>query len=90
MTKAELVSAIARRTGLQKVQAKNAVDAFVASVTGELKAGKEVRLVGFGSFVPVERAARMARNPKTGAPVNSPAFKTARFKAGESLRATLN
>ncbi|HEY1414525.1 MAG TPA: HU family DNA-binding protein [Caulobacteraceae bacterium] len=90
MTKAELVSAIARRTGLQKVQAKNAVDAFVASVTGELKAGKEVRLVGFGSFVPVERAARMARNPKTGAPVKSPAFKTARFKIGDSLRATLN
>jgi DNA-binding protein HU-beta len=90
MTKAELVSAIARRTGLQKAQAKNAVDAFVASVTGELKAGKEVRLVGFGSFVPVERAARMARNPKTGAPVKSPAFKTARFKIGDSLRATLN
>ncbi|HWD68031.1 MAG TPA: HU family DNA-binding protein [Caulobacteraceae bacterium] len=90
MTKAELVSAIARRTGLQKTQAKNAVDAFVASVTGELKAGKEVRLVGFGSFVPVERAARMARNPKTGAPVKSPAFKTARFKIGDSLRATLN
>ncbi|HEY1561793.1 MAG TPA: HU family DNA-binding protein [Caulobacteraceae bacterium] len=90
MTKAELVSAIARRTGLQKAQAKNAVDAFVASVTGELKAGKEVRLVGFGSFVPVERAARMARNPKTGAPVKSPAFKTARFKIGDSLRAMLN
>jgi DNA-binding protein HU-beta len=90
MTKAELVSAIARRTGLPKAQAKNAVDAFVASVTGELKAGKEVRLVGFGSFVPVHRAARMARNPKTGAPVRSPAFKTARFKIGESLRATLN
>ncbi len=90
MTKAELVGAIARRTGLQKTQAKSAVDAFVASVTGELKAGKEVRLVGFGSFVPVQRAARMARNPKTGAPVKSPAFKTARFKIGESLRATLN
>jgi DNA-binding protein HU-beta len=90
MTKAELVSAIARQTGLQKTQAKGAIDAFVASVTGELKAGNEVRLVGFGSFVPVQRAARMARNPKTGAPVKSPAFRTARFKIGESLRATLN
>jgi DNA-binding protein HU-beta len=90
MTKAELVNAIARQTGLQKSQARHAIDAFVASVTGELKAGHEVRLVGFGSFVPVERAARKARNPKTGAPVDSPAFKTARFKAGESLRATLN
>ena len=90
MTKAELVAAIADRTGLQKAQAKHAVDAFVASVTGELKAGKEVRLVGFGSFVPVHRPARMARNPKTGAPVKSPASKSARFKIGESLRATLN
>ena len=90
MTKAELVSAIARETGLQKAQAKHAMDVFVASVTKELKAGKEVRLVGFGSFVPVHRAARMARNPKTGAPVKSPAFKTARFRIGESLRGALN
>lgn len=90
MTKAELVSAIARKSGLQKVQARRAVDAFVASVTSELKAGKEVRLVGFGSFVPVKRAARMARNPKTGAPVKSPAFRTARFKIGETLRGALN
>jgi DNA-binding protein HU-beta len=90
MTKAELVTAIARQTGLQKVQAKHAVDAFVGQVVAELKAGKEVRLVGFGAFVPVHRAARMARNPKTGAAVRSPAFKTARFKIGETLRDALN
>ncbi len=90
MTKAELVAAIARRTGMRKAEAKHAVDAFVASVTGELQAGNEVRLVGFGSFVPVERAARMARNPKTGAPVRSPATRTARFRIGESLKGALN
>ncbi len=90
MTKAELVDAIARETGLHKAQAKRAVDVFVASVTEELKAGREVRLVGFGSFVPVHRPARMARNPKTGAPVRSPACTTARFRIGESLRGALN
>ncbi len=90
MTKAELVAAIARDTGLQKAQAKHAVNAFCASVTDQLKAGKEVRLVGFGSFVPVERAARLGRNPKTGAPVSSPAVRTARFKIGESLKGALN
>ena len=90
MTKAELVTAIARQTGLQKAQAKNAVDAFVGQVVAELKAGKEVRLVGFGAFVPVHRPARMARNPKTGAAVKSPAFRTARFKIGETLRGALN
>ena len=90
MTKAELVTAISRESGLQKIQAKRALDAFVACATHELKAGREVRLVGFGSLIPVRRAARRARNPKTGAPVNSPAFRTARFRLGETLRATLN
>jgi DNA-binding protein HU-beta len=90
MTKAELVDAIARQTGMRKSEAKHAVDAFVGSVIAELKAGKEVRLVGFGAFVPVHRPARMARNPKTGAAVKSPAFKTARFRIGESLKGALN
>lgn len=90
MTKAELVTAIARQTGLQRAQAKVAVDAFVGQVIAELKAGKEVRLVGFGAFVPIHRAARVARNPKTGVAVNSPAFKTARFRIGETLRGALN
>ena len=66
MTKAELVSAMAVKTGLNKAQAKEALDAFIASVSTTLKAGDEVRLVGFGSFVPVKRAAGIARNPRTG------------------------
>jgi DNA-binding protein HU-beta len=90
MTKAELVGAIAEKTGLNKTQAKDALEAFIASVTGSLKAGKEVRLVGFGSFVPVKRAAGKARNPRTGAPVNRPASRTARFRAGEGLKSALN
>ncbi|HEY1448985.1 MAG TPA: HU family DNA-binding protein [Caulobacteraceae bacterium] len=90
MTKAELVDAIARETGLHKAQAKRAMDVFVAAVTGELKAGREVRLMGFGAFTPVHRPARMARNPKTGAAVSSPACTTARFRIGESLRGALN
>jgi DNA-binding protein HU-beta len=90
MTKAELVTAIAEQAGLNKVQAKDALEAFIASVTQSLKAGKEVRLVGFGSFVPVKRAAGMARNPRTGASVKRPASVTARFRAGESLKSSLN
>ena len=57
MTKAELVTAIADKAGLNKAQAKDALEAFIDSVTASLKAGQEVRLVGFGSFVPVTRAA---------------------------------
>ena len=90
MTKAELVSAIADRAGLNKAQAKDALDAFVDSVSTSLRAGKEVRLVGFGSFVPVKRAAGIARNPKTGEKVRRPASQTCRFRVGDSLKSTLN
>jgi len=90
MTKAELVSAIADKAGLNKAQAKEALDAFMESVSTTLKAGNEVRLVGFGSFVPVKRAAGTARNPKTGERVKRPASQTCRFRVGDSLKSTLN
>jgi len=90
MTKAELVSEIADKAGLNKTQAKEALDAFMASVSSSLRAGKEVRLVGFGSFVPVKRAAGVARNPKTGEKVKRPASQTCRFRVGDALKSTLN
>lgn len=90
MTKAELVNAIAEKAGLNKTQAKDALEAFIDSVTTSLKSGQEVRLVGFGSFVPVNRAAGQARNPRTGETVSRPASKTARFRVGEGLKGALN
>ena len=90
MTKAELVAAIADKTGLNRTQAKDALDAVLDSVTASLKAGNEVRLVGFGSFVPVERKAGTARNPRTGETVKRAASKTARFRVGEGLKTALN
>ena len=90
MTKAELVDAIAMNAKLTKSQARDALEAFVDAVTSTLKCGKEVRLVGFGSFVPIERKAGMARNPRTGASVRRPASRTCRFRAGDSLKSVLN
>ena len=90
MTKAELVSAIADKAGLNKSQAKEALDAFITSVSTSLKDGHEVRLVGFGSFVPVKRAAGMARNPRTGEKVTRAASQTCRFRVGDALKSTLN
>ncbi len=90
MTKAELVAAIADKTGLNRTQAKDALDAVLDSVTASLKSGQEVRLVGFGSFVPVERKAGTARNPRTGETVARAASKTARFRVGEGLKTALN
>ena len=90
MTKAELVAAMADKAGLNKAQAKDALDAFIASVSTSLRAGKEVRLVGFGSFVPIKRPAGMARNPRTGEPVRRKASQTCRFRAGDALKTALN
>lgn len=90
MTKAELVAAIADRSGLSQTQARAALEAFVDTVSTSLKAGEEVRLVGFGSFVPVRRAAGLARNPRTGASVKRPASTSCRFRIGEGLKNALN
>ena len=90
MTKAELIAAIAEEANLNRTQAKDALEAFISAVTNSLKSGNEVRLVGFGSFVPVNRAAGTARNPRTGEQVKRPASKTARFRVGEGLKNALN
>ena len=82
-TKAELVSAIAEKAGLNKNQAKDALEAFLGSVTDSLKAGNEVRLVGFGSFLPVDRKAGTARNPRTGEAVQVSAMRVPKFLAAK-------
>ena len=66
MTKAELVAAMAEKANLNRAQAKDALEAFINSVTSSLKQGQDVRLVGFGTFKAVHRPAGTARNPKTG------------------------
>ena len=66
MTKAELVSAMAEKTGLTNKDVAAAVNAFTESVKEALVKGDKVQLVGFGTFEVAERAARMGRNPSTG------------------------
>jgi DNA-binding protein HU-beta len=90
MTKAELVAAMADKTGMSRDGAKKALDAFTDCVIAALKKGEDVRLVGFGTFLPVKRAAGTARNPRTGQTVQRPASKTARFRVGEGLKGALN
>jgi DNA-binding protein HU-beta len=86
MTKAELVSAIADKAGLDKKHAQAALEAFVSAVTDAMKAGEDVRIVGFGNFVAVDRAAGMARNPRTGEQVARPASRAVKFRPGEGLK----
>ena len=86
MNKQELVASMAEKSELTKKDAEKALDAFIESVTGALKKGDSVALVGFGSFTVKERAARKGRNPSTGAEINIPASKAPTFKAGKGLK----
>ena len=90
MNKNELVSVVADKAGLTKGQAGDAVDAMLDAITGVLKGGDEVRLLGFGNFVVANRKATTARNPQTGAIVNVPASKAPKFKPGKALKDAVN
>ena len=85
MNKSELINAMAAESGLTKTDSKKALDAFMAAITKALKAGDKVSLVGFGTFVVVERAARLGINPSTKQSITIPAKKVAKFKAGAEL-----
>ena len=85
MNKTEFISAVSAKSGLTKVDAKKAVEAFMETVTEELKSGGKVALLGFGSFSVTEKAARKGVNPKTKQPIDIPARKSVKFKAGSEL-----
>ena len=85
MNKTEFINAVAEKSGLSKVDAKKAVEAFVETVSSELKEGGRVALLGFGSFSVAEKSARKGVNPKTKQPIEIPARKSVKFKAGAEL-----
>jgi DNA-binding protein HU-beta len=66
------------------------VDALIAAVTGAVKQGDTVQLIGFGSFSTGARAARVGRNPATGAEIQIPAAKTVKFTAGKAFKDAVN
>lgn len=86
MNKTELVAAVADKADISKADAGRAVDAFFEVVGKALKKKDKVTLVGFGTFLVRERAARTGRNPKTGAPLKIKASKTPSFKAGKGFK----
>ncbi len=90
VNKNDLVAAVASGTGLSKADSANSVDSVIDSITGALKSGQEVRLVGFGTFSVAQRRASQGRNPRTGERINIPASKQPKFKAGKALKAAVN
>lgn len=85
MNKAQLIDSIAGKAGLTKADAKKALDATIESITGALKAGDKVAVLGFGTFSVSERSARKGRNPQTGKEMMISAKKVAKFKPGSEL-----
>lgn len=85
MNKTELVNAMAAKTGMTKVAAKEAMNACFTTIQEQLKKGEKVTLIGFGTFSVTKRKARTAKNPRTGKPVKVAAKKVAKFKAGSKL-----
>ena len=90
MNKAELVAAIAAKTGDTKKGAEASVNAFVDVITDALAKGDKVQLIGFGSFEVRKRAARKGRNPRTKEEIKIPASKAPVFKAGKALKDLVN
>ncbi len=86
MTKEELVAKAAQEAGITKTDAAKALNSILGSITKALAKGDRVSLVGFGTFSVSRRAARVGRNPATGATIQIPAANVPKFKAGKKLK----
>ena len=90
MHKTDIVVAVANKLELSAHKADLTVSAFIEQITNALARGESVSLLGFGSFVVSERAARTGRNPQTGATIQIAASKNVSFKPGKALKDAVN
>jgi len=90
MTKADLIESVASKVDLPRGQAERAVNAMFEDITAALKEGEKVNISGFGTFSASTRKARTGRNPKTGESIEIAASRSAKFKAGKTLKEALN
>ena len=86
MTKAEIVSKMAKDAGVPKTKAEKALHSFVDAITTSLKKGKSVTLVGFGTFSVSKRKARIGRNPQTGEPIKIPAKPVTKMRIAKAFK----
>jgi DNA-binding protein HU-beta len=86
MNKQAIVEMVHGKLGGTKVQAEEVVDGIFDAIIGTMKKGGEVSIAGFGIFSVKGRAARMARNPKTGEQVKVAAKKVPKFRAAKALK----
>jgi len=86
MNKASLVEAVHAKLGGTKVQAEEVVDTIIDTIVNALKQGNEVSIAGLGIFATKTRAARSARNPRTGETIQVPAMRVPKFRAAKALK----
>jgi len=86
MNKSDLISVVAEKSELKKVQAEKAVNVALEAITNALSEGEKVQLIGFGTFEVRERKERVSKNPRTQEPMTIPAQKAPAFKAGSALK----
>ena len=86
MNKAELIAAVAEKTGMSKKDTEAVIAATLNTITEALAEEEKVQLVGFGSFEVKKRAERTGRNPKTKETIMIPASKVPTFKAGKAMK----
>lgn len=87
MNKQEIIEALANKIGTGKSDAEKMLQAFIEVVTEVLKSGQEVNISGFGSFVVMQRSARMGVNPqRPEEKISIPATKVPKFRAGKNLK----
>lgn len=90
MNKAELAAEVATRVDGADADARRYVDAVFEVIMQRVTAGERVQIIGFGTFDSVERAARIGRNPRTGAAIQVPASTSPRFHAGQTFRSQVS
>jgi len=86
MNKAGIVDKVHEVLGGTKADAERVVETVFGSISTELTAGEDVSVAGFGIFSAKMRAARTARNPRTGEPIQVPAMRVPKFKAAKALK----
>lgn len=86
MNKQSIVEKVHEKIGGTKVSAELAVDTMVDTIVSGLKSGNEVSIAGLGIFSAKTRAARTARNPRTGASIQVPAMRVPKFRAAKALK----
>jgi DNA-binding protein HU-beta len=90
MNKQNLIDFVSDKTGLTKIDSSKSIDAVFEGIVSGLKADKEAKFIGFGSFGVQARAARKGRNPRTGVEIEIAASNAVSFKAGKEFKESVN